>query len=165
MSWLKPSMRSIGAPSLTAILLTLLPISNASATDLGACRSLADDRARLSCYDALPLDAAPTAIQAAPPAPAISKEASFGRATVPLREIPKDEAEPDSITSKLVSLGTLNGKPFFRLENGQAWVSQDYDRITLKHEGDNIITIERSFFGYLLRVNDASGEISVQRVK
>jgi hypothetical protein len=164
---------------------------SALAQDVQSCRTITDPQKRLNCYDAAaarppepapPPYVPPPAAYAPPPgyivvpapapgtaytptAPRVPTEADFGRATVASKVLGDDKSEPDSITSKIVSVSDPTGKPMFRLANGQLWRVQDYETVHLKSSGDNVATITRPVFGYLLRINDQTMQYSVVRVK
>lgn len=158
------------------LLLASLVVPGAALADdtgLKRCRTLADDRARLACYDALPVAApaaaapapapaaAPSPVAAKPspaPAPPPAPPASFG--------LEKPAAAPETITSTIP--GAFDGwgpRQRFRLANGQVWEVVDgssgvYD---LRDPG---VTIRRAVLGgYVMEIEGARRTLRVRRVE
>lgn len=145
-------------------------------TEAHACRSIADARARLACYDAafgLPRveraeshDAAPAdeTVPAAPPppsqAPALSGVERFGLSEAELRARTGGQAaEPEQIEATIADVTRRGaGGAIFRLDNGQVWMQTDSrhrNRITAGQS----ITIRRAAMGsYLL----SNGQVAVR---
>lgn len=162
----------------------LLLCGSAEAQDLAACRGIADDQARLACYDrasaapAVPQPAA-SPLPPAPPAapkvnpiavfgrdPAPSEPADFGRNSIPpALQPPQPPAELQAITATALQIIDPDGKPRFVLDNGQVWAALNYLHLTPHRDQPNTVTIESAAIGYLLRLNDGGAQYSVKRLK
>jgi hypothetical protein len=168
----------------------LLLSAAAEAQDLAACRGIADDQARLACYDrasapgsasSLPIASPPPAAApaAAPPvAPKVNPIAAFGRdpaptepadfgrnSIVPALQPPQPPAEIQAITATALQIIDPDGKPKFVLDNGQVWAALNYLHLTPHRDRPNTVTIESAAIGYLLRLNDGTAQYGVKRLK
>jgi hypothetical protein len=182
----------LAAPLVAVALLVPWP---SSAQGLAQCRKITDDKERLACFDrtaeapAAPAQTPPEAPIAAPaPAPAAkpvpanpiasfglgepaeTKPEDFGRSTLPPAAPPPAHAAEEpapikEITAKILQVIDPYGKPRFVLDNKQVWGAVSYIRVTLPPTGDNTATIESSFVGYLMRVNDSVAEFNVRRLQ
>jgi hypothetical protein len=130
------------------LLLAVAP-ALAEGNSLLTCRAIADNGARLACYDAL------SPAQAAAP-----REAAFGQGNM------GQKAEPDTIASHIP--GSFDGwtpNQKITLANGQVWkIADDSDAYV---SGDNLkVTLTRGAFGALyLQVEGLSKMARVQRIK
>lgn len=146
--------------------LALLLAAGAAVADDAAimkCRALSDVSARLACYDAIPVGAAPAARAAAPaPAPARSAEQNFGMEAVKQRE-----EQPKSIESTIA--GDFEGwgpNSQIRLANGQVWRIVDGSEAVLPRMKNPKVTIERNVFGTLfLKIEGSNNSAKVRRIK
>lgn len=123
----------------------------AQAQDLKSCTALADNTARLACYDAL----------ATQSAPATDPAASFGK---PAQKT--DGAE--HLEAHLV--GSFKGwklNDHFTLDNGQVWKCVDEEGGYYSNVPDNPeVVLGRGFFGgYWLEIKAIGRKIGVQRIK
>lgn len=160
-----------------ALLLALVATSAAQAAstaDLQRCRGIADDGARLACYDAL-LPAA--AVAPAPPAAAVAPAApvaaapsvhaadDFGAESVK-KSKPADKAENNTLHARIVGhVETSKKGTRFKLDNGQVWQDVD-DRERLLDVDDPAVTIERNFIGsYFMKLDGESTRIRVRRIQ
>ncbi|RZA36256.1 MAG: hypothetical protein EOP92_06305 [Lysobacteraceae bacterium] len=141
--------------------LPLLLLSGAALADdanILKCRALLDTGARLACYDAIQVGAAPQVATAA----AARKEDNFG---IELKK--QREAEPSSITSTIA--GDFQGwgpGSQIRLANGQVWRIIDGSEAVLPRVRDQQVTIERNVFGTLfLKVAGTNNSAKVRRVQ
>jgi hypothetical protein len=158
-----------------------------------SCASVADDRARLACYDAIfratassgaePVSAAAAATAAASvtapgvatgagavaPAAAVAKpspEAGFGM-TAAQREQKeaRSPASVDSITSRIVEVKLrAYGRVTIRLENGQVWDQVESLSGQRFVAGDEV-TIRKASLGSYLAKGPRSGLVRVRRVE
>ena len=148
----------------------LLLVSSGAAADEGAllkCRALADNGARLACYDAIPAGtpvgtraaapqvpapAAAVAQAAAPAAPGSAAASGFG-----LPEKKPEQAPPSSIESTIV--GTSSGwtpGAMITLANGQVWRVLDGGEVVLPPIENRKVRIEKNYFGTLFMVTDGT---------
>jgi len=139
----------------------------APAQDLPAsaanCAGIADDRARLACYDGLAARAKTGAAPAvsssapvpvtAPAAPPASKVESFGaetiRQTTPAKIAEKAAEEREEIRAKVTVVALSYSKHFtVTLDNGQIWrqIEADSDLARSLKSG-NTVVISRGIFG------------------
>ena len=134
------------------------------------CRAIAEDAARLACYDKLP-DRPPgsaTVVPMAPPAAEVapSSETLFGRDTVESEDMVRRAAgigRLDEITVRVsgVKKDPL-GKLVLTLDNGQVWVQ--IDSATSRIESGDVVRIRRAALGsYLLAGADGKRSIRVRR--
>jgi hypothetical protein len=162
----------------------LLASASAGAQDFAACRAIADDTARLACFDRASQAPAPApASPVAPPVaksnpfasfglgtPAPTKPEDFGRSSLPVTA-PKpapDPAEPapiTSLTAKVTQVIDPDGKPKFVLDNKQVWVALNYLNINIPTKGQNTVRIESYPVGFMMSLNDSSFEFAVRRLK
>lgn len=148
---------------LSPVLPLLLFVStSASAVDDAAvrrCRAIADVPARVACYDAMPLGAAPSAAAAAP---APSPEQRFG---MPPAARPKN-AEPEAIRSTVA--GHLDGWSFgttIRLANGQVWRVVDYLDAMFDLDNPPVEIVRGALGAYYLQVAGRNDSARVVRLK
>jgi hypothetical protein len=144
-------------PTLT-LLATLLALPWAQAADdaaLRSCRVIADDKARLACFDAL----VPLVASSAPSAPAPAP-ARFGI------EQPAAPAPAESISSSFP--GTFIGwepRQRLRLANGQVWQEDEGTRGAY-YLRDPKVTVRRTAFGgYMMQIEGVTQLIRVRRVE
>jgi hypothetical protein len=161
--------------ALTLLVLTSAP-AFAADSPLLKCRAIADNTARLACYDALvpAAVAAPVASAAAPvavastaavaaPAPAVAAakpEDSFGLSSM------GKKSEPDVIDTHIP--GAFDGwRPNMRINfaNGQVW--RVVDDSTSYVSGDDLkVKVVKGLFGnFTLEVEGSNRTASVKRVK
>jgi hypothetical protein len=160
----------------------LLPAAAVTPNDLQRCRALADDRARLACYDALAVASAPPAVASpapampatptppvpsaagalatAPPAPAASPrpasgEADFGRAS----------GSVSQVESRIA--GVFEGwdrQTRLRLANGQVWQVIDGSQAALALR-DPVVRVRRAAMGsFLMEFEGTNRTVRVRRV-
>jgi hypothetical protein len=165
--------RRLNAGPMLLALIVAVPAQAVSTSDLQHCRSIADDSARLGCYDALlPAAAAPpmTPIKPAPPvapvaaAPAAKTDADFGAET--MRSKPGDKPQEPALHASIVGyVETARKGARYKLDNGQTWQNID-DREVLLDIDHPAVTIERNFIGsYFLQIDSRSTRIRVRRVE
>ena len=146
----------------TVLLLTALAATPARAAEPQRCATIADDNARLACYDAVfgspakPAAAQPAAVAAtAAGAGAVlaatpSKEDQFGLTPVQTKkkvEEPEEVTGPESIDSVLTKLTMRpTGEFIYTLENGQRWVQVEADPAG-KLEAGAAVTIKKAALG------------------
>lgn len=163
-----------------ALLLAIVgagPAYAASTADLQHCRGIADDGARLNCYDALvPAAAAPPAAPApaaaaAPavaPIPAANSAAGtaddFGAETV--KRGREDKPQEQALQARVVGHIEIARKGArYKLDNGQLWLNID-DREVLVDLDNPAVTIERNFIGsYFMKAEGKSWRIRVRRIQ
>ncbi|MFN4291015.1 MAG: hypothetical protein ACK4E7_09085 [Permianibacter sp.] len=167
---------------LLSLMFLLSPSVSAADSAWRDCRAVADNAARLACYDALadqlpkaaaPEAAAPEAKSAAPtvvsqPAPAaqpVAVVATQAPAEFGL-ERKVQPAQIESIQSRIV--GAFRGweaKSKITLENGQVWQIADGTRGVYSLESP-AVTIERGVFGtFFLKIDGVNRSPKVKRLK
>jgi hypothetical protein len=165
-------------PTLT-LLATLLAMPLAEAADAAAlrrCRAMADDKARLACFDALVPPAAsasapsrgvsmpapepegmPMPSPAAPP-PAVTAPSSFG--------LEKPAVQPESISSSLPGLFTgWELRQRLRLANGQVWQVEEGNSGAYYLRDPKVRVRRTAFGGYMMEVEGVTPLIRVRRVE
>ncbi len=158
-----------------AFLAPAAPAAELVASSLGRCRALPEVTARLACYDALPLPAAPATLAlpatpatsalpfspvpppAVPPAAALTPEAAFG--------LESRRSAVQDISSTLP--GLFEGwerDTRFRLANGQVWQVSDGSSASL-YLRDPAVTVRRAAMGsFRLEIAGTHQAPRVQRV-
>ena len=142
--------------------------------DTGAllrCRAVADNAARLACYDAAvgasragqasaTSSTTPATPSAAAAAPSPSPVSSFG-----LED--RVTAGVDAVTSTLV--GTFDGwgpRHVFRLANGQVWRMVESSRGDYPARQNPKVTVRRAFGGsFLMEIEGVNAALRVRRVE
>jgi hypothetical protein len=146
--------------------LFLLFAANAALADDAAvlkCRALSDQGARLACYDAMPVGAAPALapVPAAAPVPAQTPEQRFGLEQV-------KPAEPTKSIDSSIE-GTLSGwgpNTQFKLANGQVWRVVDDSSAALAPATNPKVRVVRNFFGTtFLEIEGTNNSPKVRRVR
>ncbi|WP_428309778.1 hypothetical protein [Hydrocarboniphaga sp.] len=171
---MRRARRYTGALLLALALAATSAAQAASTADLQRCRGIADDGARLACYDAL-LPAA--AVAPAPPAAAVAPAAPVAAAAVVhaaddfgAESVKKsktaDKAEDNTLHARIVGhIETSKKGTRFKLDNGQVWQDVD-DRERLLDVDDAAVTIERNFIGsYFMTLDGDSARIRVRRIQ
>jgi len=174
-------------------MLVLVSISWASgsveAADAPArCAGIADDAARLACYDAIfgrPASAsssvatssaaaatasAPVAAASAPAAPAAattqpaSGAAAFGMSE---KRLSQEREEVDAITAKVVSVGSLPqpGRWKVTLDNGQVWEQRETTPESYRPRPGDTVKIRKASLGSFLLWAPDRGLSRVRRVQ
>jgi hypothetical protein len=131
-------------------------------TAMRACRAQSDSAARLACYDRIELGATAAA---APVAPALSPQESFGLPASPMAV----RAAPQTIESiESTVLGNFDGwgpNTRFKLANGQTWRIADGSEAVLPPSTGQKVKITRNFLGTLfLQVEGSNQSPKVRRV-
>lgn len=122
---------------------------------LRQCRAVANDAARLACYDALPLQTPMAPVAAAPVAAAPATASSFG--------LPRSDEATQTIASTIV--GVFEGwdpGTRIRLANGQLWQVVDDSRGVYALR-DPKVTVRRGALGSF--VLDIDGVKRLPRVR
>jgi hypothetical protein len=159
------------APYLPLFLLFAANAALANDAAILKCRALPGQAARLACYDAIPVGAAPAvavvsapvavAAPAAVPAAAPTTEQRFGLEQVKPAEAPK------SIDSSIA--GTLTGwgpNTQFTLANGQVWRVVDNSSADLTPMTNPKVRVVRNFFGTtFLEIEGTNNSPKVRRVR
>ncbi|MDE1147098.1 MAG: hypothetical protein PW843_10830 [Azospirillaceae bacterium] len=152
---------------LSALLVTAVPAgaTTTAATDVVACKKIADRDQRLACFDRSS-DSLEAEMKKAGEswfgglfAGGDRTEADFGK-----HEAPPPVPTVDTIQSRITSMRLdAGGRPTFVLENGQVWRSQESARIHLKDGDVAIVSHSMLGMGYQLQVGDLSYSLSVVR--
>ena len=144
----------------------LFLVSGAALADdaaMRACRTTTDSAARLACYDRIELAATPVA---APAAPALSPQQSFGLPPAPM-DVRNAPQKIESIASTVV--GNFEGwgpSTRFKLANGQTWRIVDGSEAVLPRTSNQKVKITRNFIGTLfLQVEGSNNSPKVRRVE
>jgi hypothetical protein len=169
----RPRRRAVAAAVL------VLPVTLAAAgADLAACRAIADDGARLACYDAL-AEAATTPAVAAPlphaasPAPAGAAVAGAPTATDLFGRDSDTAAAELGAAAGVTPLPELkatltavdrapDGRLRLTLDNGQAWSQVDTRRANLQ-PGDAVVIRRGAFGSFLLSAGRGQAALRVRR--
>lgn len=129
----------------------------ASQPSLQQCRSIEDGRARLACYDAIPVEK-PTSPPLAPPIAARSPQASaFGQ--------PVPDDSKDELNSRIV--GVFEGwdaTTVLRLENGHRWRVVDGSRAVYLLDSPKVRIVRGLFSGYVMTIEGVAQQPRVRRV-
>ncbi len=166
----------------------------AQSQDLGkaleTCASIAEDDARLTCFDALAAllvdgqdteqavapTAAPAVVAVAPAVVAVTPAvvaATSAAGPVPLTdEVGKERIEPqqaedrEKYASRVTSCqeSVQSGQTYFMLENGQVWKQSNYRRLSFR-ECEFDVEISMGTFGYSMYIPSKDRNIRVARVK
>lgn len=151
----------------------------AAANDVQACVAIADDAARLACYDravgrtgsrppaaavAAPAAAAATA-PAAAAAAASDPAAEFGLTEAAKRaKSPSKPAEPQSISARVVSLRWRKyGEFVVTLDNGQVWEQIEPMPAATVRIGDSV-TVKKALLGSYTLVTAGKVPTKVRRI-
>lgn len=141
------------------------PAWAASDADLARCRALAQPEARLACYDALPLAAAPT-----PPAPLAAPVAAVPAPAPPAATFGLEQrstaAQEQQVESRIEGLFEGWGPSTrIRLANGQVWQIADGSSGTAGLTNARV-KITRAMFGsFMLEVEGMRAAPRVRRVE
>ena len=163
-------------PGVSLLLALLLGAAHAAELDdeLGKCRAVSDDAARLACYDALATPAKPPAPPAAP-APVtepVAAEAALpvpedlGAEALPGKPEKKEPEKEKETFSATVTRCTENvdGRYVFYFENGQVWKQAKDNRLYFR-ECRFDVTITKDFFGYKMQQVGEKKRIRIKRVR
>jgi len=141
-----------------------------------SCSSIAENDARLTCFDALAamLGDVPEVEAESPKAPAAATAAVVVAATAaPLtddigkeRVDPKDPDEQPRYASHVTSCkeSIQSGQYYFILDNGQVWKQSNYRRLGFKN-CDFDIEISKGTFGYQMYIPSKDRSVRVARIK
>jgi len=164
-----------------AVLATIIAVP-AQSQDLGEalarCAAIAEDDARLTCFDALGallvgeqdaeqvvapavVAAAPAVVAAAPAGPAPLTDA-VGKERI---EQPKAD-EREKYSARVVSCqeSVQSGQYYFRFENGQVWKQSNYRRLGFR-DCEFDIEISKDSFGYQMYIPSKDRSFRIARVK
>lgn len=151
-------------PAVAALCAVALPALAATDADLRRCRGVADERARLACYDALVPAAAPAAGGATPSAagattaPAAAPDSSFG--------LPQRTDPLDAIESNIP--GRFDGwEPNTRLTlaNGQVWQISDGSRGVYRLDSPKVRIRKGVLGSFFLEIEGQNQSPRVRRVQ
>jgi hypothetical protein len=173
--------------SFAAWLLVSAAAQAASSDAVQRCAGIADDRARLACYDSLfgrpaaPEPAVASSVAEAPAAGAAAATAAVAPAAAPsnpaadfgLSEAAKRAREPeqsreqfpDSVTGTIAKIGRKPAGEFVvTLENGQVWTQLQVDVRARVAVGDTV-TIKKAALGSYMLVTASRYATRVRRVR
>jgi hypothetical protein len=156
-----------------AALALLAAPATATDDDLATCRGIADDRARLACYDAVAAaTAVPVASAATPaappvvPAPAPTAVELFGRDSDSAAEALGAAAGVAPLAGLSATLTNVarapDGRLMLTLDNGQAWSQVDTRRVVLQ-AGDAVVIRRAALGSYLLSTGRRQASVRVRR--
>ncbi|MBS0395194.1 MAG: hypothetical protein JSR54_11245 [Proteobacteria bacterium] len=117
-----------------------------------ACRTIADDAARLACFDR---ESAPLATHAA--APALSPEQKFGLGAAVVADKEAElgrprESEATAVEGRLVAITAgADGRFVFTLDNGQVWRQLSADSDLLLAVGAHVTVVRGALGSFVLR--------------
>jgi hypothetical protein len=127
------------------------------------CRKIADDRARLACYDALPGSTAGATRQPA----TVSAESLFGRDAAQTSAVLQEQTgitPPGILDAEISAVETrADGKLRLKLHNDQRWEQIDGRPLDLA-PGDRVRIRKGAFGSYLLYRQAGGRSIRVRRV-
>jgi hypothetical protein len=167
--------RQDGGPCLIAALLYAQAVvgfaqPTVSSADLARCAEIAQDVARLACFDTLVqrrgddrrTESERTANDSAEASSQVENEDAFGAELLGGRET----LGPDEIESRLIGEFTgWRGNTTFRLENSQVWRQAEEGRLVFRSTAP-LITIRRGAFGtYRLGVEGINRSVRVRRLE
>jgi hypothetical protein len=160
-------LRSVANRVVCLALATLspLPLLAASNAAIEACTKIADDGARLACFDrevaavlarehapavaAAAPTASPPAV-AAPPAAPLTEEQKMGLTPGRIQQLERPASAPPPPQTLTIAIQSIsvdgNGHQVFTLENGQVWRQVELDTRFTVNAGDSI-TISRATMG------------------
>ncbi len=164
-----------GASVLTVF--AIIVAAPAQSQDLGkalaGCASIAENEARLTCFDALAALLGDVQDAEGVVAPAAVVAATPAAGPVPLTdEVGKERIEPkhaderEKYASRVKSCqeSIQSGQTYFTLENGQVWKQSNYRRLNFRNcEFD--IEISKGTLGYNMYIPSKDRSVRVARVK
>ena len=134
-----------------------------SGDGLGSCRTIAEDRERLACYDALASDTPP----ATEPPATISAESLFGRDAAQTSAVLQRQtgiSTPQILDVEIRSVETrADGKLQLSLQNDQRWEQIDGRPLDLA-AGDQVRIRKGAFGSYLLHKQTGGRSMRVRRI-
>ncbi|HET7204927.1 MAG TPA: hypothetical protein VFI92_16320 [Steroidobacteraceae bacterium] len=167
------------ARSLTLLVVSLASVPLVADDGTHRCASIANDQARLDCYDAAfgrpaassaagmtaPASGVAASATPAPTATAKSRE-EFGLSEVDKRaRNPQQDVEPASITAQVAKLGRRpTGETIVSLADGQVWTQIESENRSRVKVGDTV-TIRKGTLGSYLLVGPDGIAVRVRRVK
>jgi hypothetical protein len=157
------------APTLPLFLLFAAQSALADDAAILKCRALPDQAARLTCYDAIPVGAAPAV--APVPAPVAAAAPAAAPAPAPEQRFGLEQAKPAEAPRSIDSsiAGTLTGwgpNTQFTLANGQVWRVVDNSSADLSPTVNPKVRIVRNFFGTtFLEIEGTNNSPKVRRVR
>jgi hypothetical protein len=149
--------------------------STDTAESLRACAQIADDAARVDCYEALGKEALAAENAAEPGAPEIpsgstnagvaglagSADPGTAPTSVPLKGDHPQQEYRIVVSSCRISNA---GETHFNLVNGEIW-KRTGGRAVRESECSFSATLRKDFFGYKMVVDEDKGSVRVKRVK
>lgn len=142
----------------TTILLLLITHSALAADSWQECLQLADDSARLACYDAYAKQLS-AGEQAAMPT-AEEQKAGFGMPAVSVAD------DIEEIHASIVRVQKKSrGKRVLTLDSGQVWEQVDSRTSPSFKDGDSIIIKRAAFGSFVLKPVDSNRTIRVRRLR
>ena len=153
--------------------------STDTAESLRACAQIADDAARVDCYEALGKEALAAENAAEPGAPEIPSGSTNAGAvagvavaaesavpgTAPTNVPLKGDRPPEEYRVVVSSCRISNaGETHFNLVNGEIW-KRTGGRAVRESECSFSATLRKDFFGYKMVVDEGKGSVRVKRVK
>ena len=143
--------------AIVSVLLALAPVAEAQTpgSDFMGCVGIRDSVRRLTCYD--------RAAATAQNLPEAQKPDFTPGKPLHVRPKPREAA----VTVDLQSVSTTSdGRPVFRLANGQVWQGEDDDPV-YPEASRNTVTISQSSLGlgYRLRMNRETRDMNVTRMQ
>jgi hypothetical protein len=151
-----------------------------------ACRDIAPDAARLTCFDRMAAEVAPARVSSAPPAPpappssrpaapavkdALDPQRTFGlsQARIVAREASAAGVrvkELSHITARVMRiLQAPHRGAIFDLDNGQVWKQSDTDGTDVFANVGDSVEISRGFLGSYWLVTPSSQRLNVVRLR
>jgi len=141
---------------------------------INSCASISEDKARLTCFDALASMIGDAPVAEAMDAPVAATAAVVVAETAaPLtddigkeRVDPKDPEEQPRYASHVTACkeSIQSGQYYFTLDNGQVWKQSNYRRLGFKN-CDFDIEISKGTFGYQMYIPSKDRSVRVARVK
>ncbi|MEY3271149.1 MAG: hypothetical protein RLZZ341_50 [Pseudomonadota bacterium] len=131
---------------------------------LRRCRALADDAARLACYDAIATPAAAAAAAAAPAAAPATAPA--GGPSAARFGLPEEPSPVDRIESRIA--GRFEGwgpRDRIRLANGQVWQVADDSRGAYWLDSPRVVVRRGALGSFLLEIEGVRALVRVRRIE
>ena len=146
---------------------------------LEGCASIAENDARLTCFDALAallgggqdaehvvapaiVAAAPAVVAAAPTAGPVPLTDAVGKERIE----PKPADESAKFTGRVESCreSVQSGQTYFTFENGQVWKQSNYRRLGFR-DCEFDVEISKGTFGYQMYIPNKDRSVRISRVK
>lgn len=156
----------------TGLALATLAAASAVAADdaaLARCRGIADNAARLACYDALPIGSvfrAPPATTPTAPAPVGAAPAPPAQSSFGMEERIAQQEQPKSMESTIPGhFGGWGPRERIKLANGQVWQVVDDSSAYLNLDNPKVVIRRGMMGGFFLEFEATTRTARVRRLQ